>query len=139
MSSGDAHSLVVSVPGAGDQTFSFSGAPFERKHFDVEVNLASADAPAASASASHHPVRGGAPVAQSGKLNVGATGGWCNVTVDGVARGATPVAGVDLSAGSHKVTCAPADGKAQTAMVVVPADGTAALPIHPRAVTLVRR
>ena len=60
----------------------------------------------------------------NGKLNVGASGGWCNVTVDGVARGATPVAGIDLSAGPHKVTCAPSDGKTQTATVVIPADAT---------------
>ena len=65
-----------------------------------------------------------AAAAGNGKLNVGATGGWCNVTVDGVARGATPVAGIDLSAGPHKVTCAPADGKPQTASVVVTPDRT---------------
>ncbi len=61
----------------------------------------------------------------SGKLNVGASGGWCNVTIDGVARGATPIAGIDLSAGPHKVTCAPPDGKVQTASVAIPAEGTA--------------
>ena len=41
------------------------------------------------------------------------------------ARGATPVAGVELSAGPHRVTCTTAEGKAQSATVVVPADGTA--------------
>ena len=63
--------------------------------------------------------------AGNGKLNVGASGGWCNVTVDGAARGATPVAGLELSAGSHRVTCTTADGKAQSATVNVPVDGTA--------------
>jgi hypothetical protein len=47
------------------------------------------------------------------------------VNVDGVARGATPVAGLELSAGAHKVTCTTADGKTQQATVVVPVDGTA--------------
>jgi hypothetical protein len=60
-----------------------------------------------------------------GKLNVGASGGWCNVSVDGASRGATPVAGVELSAGAHKITCTTADGKTMQATVNVPADGTA--------------
>jgi hypothetical protein len=47
------------------------------------------------------------------------------VTVDGAPRGATPVAGVELSAGTHRVTCTTAEGKAQSATVTVPADGTA--------------
>lgn len=127
VSSGELHTLVVSVPGASDQSFSFSGSPFETKHFDVVLDRAANDL--ALAAASRRPAHGSAapgPVAPagSGKLNVGASGGWCNVTVDGVARGATPVAGIDLSAGPHKITCAPADGKAQTATVVIPADGT---------------
>ena len=55
---------------------------------------------------------------------MGASGGWCNVTVDGVARGATPIAGLDLGAGPHRVACTAPDGKAQTATVTVAADGT---------------
>jgi hypothetical protein len=54
---------------------------------------------------------------------VGATGGWCDVTVDGVARGATPVAGIELSAGPHVVTCTSTTGTA-SATVIVPADET---------------
>ena len=34
-------------------------------------------------------------------------------------------AGLELSAGPHKVTCTTADGKAQNAVVTVPADGVA--------------
>jgi hypothetical protein len=55
---------------------------------------------------------------------VGASGGWCNVTVDGAARGATPVAGIELPAGPHRVSCVTSDGKTQTASVNVSADGT---------------
>jgi hypothetical protein len=58
-------------------------------------------------------------------MNVGASGGWCNVTVDGVAKGATPVAGLELSAGPHRVTCTSAEKGTMSATVVVPADGTA--------------
>ena len=139
VSSGDKHTLVVSVPGASEQTFSFSGAPFEKKHFDVVLDKDATDAPSApgGTSSGHHahasanaaPQSANAPASAApvgtGKLNVGASGGWCNVTVDGVARGATPVAGIDLGVGPHKVTCTLADGKAQTAMVTVNADATA--------------
>jgi serine/threonine-protein kinase len=68
---------------------------------------------------------GPAVAAGSGKLNVGARGGWCNVVVDGAARGPTPVAGVVLSAGTHTVTCTPEGGHPQSASVRVEPDATA--------------
>ena len=120
ISSGDQHRLVVSAPGYGDQSFTFIGAPQEKKHFDVALQKES-----------HRrrpdpgPVASDPSPAGNGKLNVGATGGWCNVTVDGQAKGATPVAGLALPAGQHKLTCTPADGKVQSATVTVPVDGTA--------------
>ncbi len=119
VSSGDQHRLVVSAPGYADQSFTFIGAPQEKKHFDVALQKES------------HRHRDPAPVGSdpspvgNGKLNVGATGGWCNVTVDGQMKGATPVAGLALPAGLHKLTCTPADGKVQSATVTVPVDGTA--------------
>jgi serine/threonine-protein kinase len=132
VTSGEPHKLVVSVPGFADQTFGFSGSPYEKKHFDVTLDHPASDAPSSSAGAPHHGSSHPStppPVANqggggSGKLNVGATGGWCNVTVDGVARGATPVAGIELGAGSHRVTCTGPDGKAQTSSVNVSADST---------------
>ena len=126
VSSGVTHTLVVSIPGASDQTFSFSGSPFEKKHFDVVASRVDdtrgADSVGAgggsSSSSGHHSsshASAAAPPAAtptaapaaaqpvgSGKLNVGASGGWCNVTVDGVSKGATPVAGIDVSAGPHQ-------------------------------------
>ncbi|WP_394832709.1 protein kinase [Pendulispora rubella] len=60
-----------------------------------------------------------------GKLNVAAAGGWCDVSVDGKSFGPTPVASIELSAGFHRVTCTPAEGKAQSANVRVPPAGTA--------------
>jgi len=68
---------------------------------------------------------GPALAAGSGKLNVGARGGWCNVVIDGAARGPTPVAGVVLSAGTHTVTCSPEGGHPQSASVRVEPDATA--------------
>ena len=125
VTSGVSHKLVVTSPGFSEQTVSFTGNAMETKRLEVSLEKAPEKHTA-------NPARtnaGGAvtPAAQAGagKLNVGASGGWCNVTVDGTARGATPVAGVELSAGTHRVTCTTADGKAQSATVTVPADGTA--------------
>jgi hypothetical protein len=61
----------------------------------------------------------------TGKLNVSAHGGWCNIAIDGAARGPTPVAGIVLSAGPHSVTCTPEGGKTMAATVKVEPDATA--------------
>jgi serine/threonine-protein kinase len=138
VASGIEHKVVITAPGFLDQTMTFIGDPMERKHMDVLLAKPLAVEP------TPRPNRGGgsrqdpAPVVTSagnaspppqpqgtGKLNVGASGGWCNVTVDGVPRGATPVAGLEMSSGPHRVTCTPEGGKAQSAVVNVPADGTA--------------
>ena len=64
-------------------------------------------------------------VAGTGKLNVAARGGWCNVAVDGAGRGPTPVAGIVLPAGPHTVTCTPEGGHPMAATVKVESDATA--------------
>ncbi|HEY8079872.1 MAG TPA: serine/threonine-protein kinase [Labilithrix sp.] len=122
VTSGVSHKLVVSAPGYLDQTLSFSGNAMETKHLDVTLDKAP------PRSNSIRPQPGPTPTPQpagNGKLNVGASGGWCNVTVDGAPRGATPVAGLELSAGAHRVTCSTSEGKTQSATVNVPVDGTA--------------
>ena len=64
--------------------------------------------------------------AATGKLNVSARGGWCNLSVDGAGRGPTPVAGIVLPAGTHTVTCTPdGGGRAMSATVRVDPDATA--------------
>jgi eukaryotic-like serine/threonine-protein kinase len=117
VSSGDMHKLVVSAPGYVDQTVQFMGSPQERKRVDVVMQKET------------HRTHGGpavaVPAAGTGKMNIGAAGGWCNVSVDGVAHGATPVAGLEMAAGAHRVTCTPPDHAPMSATVVVPADGTA--------------
>jgi serine/threonine-protein kinase len=53
------------------------------------------------------PTAGGA----TGKLIVIATGGgWCNAAVDGRSLGPTPTGAVELSAGSHSVSCTDSNG-----------------------------
>jgi serine/threonine-protein kinase len=125
LTSGVSHKLVVAATGYVDQTVTFSGNPLETKKLDVTLEKA----PDPKHGSLPRPTGGGpapTPTPQgSGKLNVGASGGWCNVTVDGAARGATPVAGLELPAGPHKITCTTADGKTQSATVNVTPDGVA--------------
>jgi serine/threonine-protein kinase len=124
---GTTHRLVVSAPGYSEHAVTFSGHPFEKKTFDVVLEKL-VEAPS-RASAAHiaRSVAAPAPAAAGGvgKLNVSAAGGWCNVTVDGSAKGPTPVAGIELPAGPHKVTCAAESGPSQTATVVVAPGETA--------------
>jgi serine/threonine-protein kinase len=132
VTAGESHRLVVQAPGYASQSLSFVGSPDEHKH--LEVTLPRADSPHAF----DRPARGGGPgvvaampapaaaaPAATGKLNVSAHGGWCNVVVDGAARGPTPIAGIVLPAGSHTVSCTPEGGKALSASVKVEADSTA--------------
>ncbi len=117
LASGDQHKVVVDAPGYAEQSFAFIGAPQETKHLDVTL-----------VKEAHHHTGGAVSPPQpsgSGKLNVATSSGWCNVSIDGAAKGATPVAGIELPAGPHKVTCTTAEGKVQSATVNVPADGTA--------------
>ena len=126
VASGVSHKIVVSAPGFQDHTVTVSGGPQERKLVNIELEKApEKHAPVAAAGTAAAVTAPDPKPAGKGKLNVGASGGWCNVTVDGAGRGATPVAGLELSAGPHRVTCTTAEGKAQTATVTVPADGTA--------------
>ena len=136
VASGIEHKVAVSAPGYLEQDFVFMGEPMDHKHIDVtlgkSIALDRSGRPAAT-QRSDVPVVATQTATQAavsaptgvGKLNVGATGGWCNVTVDGAPRGATPVAGLELSSGSHRVTCTPEGGKPQSTTVNVPIDGTA--------------
>jgi len=82
---------------------------------------------AAAPRSQEKPAQATAPAvaAGSGKLNVAARGGWCNVAIDGASRGPTPVAGVVVSAGTHTVTCTPEGGRPLSASVKVETDATA--------------
>ncbi len=55
----------------------------------------------------------------NGRLSVATTQGWCSVSVDGVARGVTPIASLELTAGTHRVDCVPPNGKARAANVSI--------------------
>jgi serine/threonine-protein kinase len=121
VTAGEEHQLVVWAPGYAVQTVAFTGATGEKKHFDVALVKAEGARPSERAAAAAPAVVN----AGSGKLNVSAHGGWCNVSIDGAAKGPTPIAGVVLPAGTHTVTCTPEGGKTMSAAVKVEADGTA--------------
>jgi serine/threonine protein kinase len=65
------------------------------------------------------------PAKGNGRLSVVANPGWCSVSVDGVARGVTPVQFFELGAGAHRIDCVPPSGKPKSANITV-AEGSAA-------------
>jgi hypothetical protein len=85
----------------------------------IEVPVISVDSlPVATKSAPPKP-------AGSGRLAIVASPGSCSVSIDGVSRGLTPVAGVELTAGLHKIECTPPVGRAKTVSVTI-SDGASA-------------
>jgi serine/threonine-protein kinase len=63
------------------------------------------------------------PVKGNGRLSIAASPGHCAVSVDGVPRGPTPLAPLELPAGTHRVDCATASGKSRAATVTVAEGG----------------
>ncbi len=61
----------------------------------------------------------------AGRLLVVASSGWCNVSVDGVPRGATPLPPLELTQGAHNLECKPPSGKTRVARVNVQDGATA--------------
>jgi hypothetical protein len=57
--------------------------------------------------------------AGSGRLAIVASPGQCAVSVDGVAKGSTPIGGLELAAGPHRIDCAPPSGKPKTVSVTI--------------------
>ena len=126
VTSGVSHKLVVTAPGFAEQTVSFTGNAMETKRLEVSLEKAPekhAANPARTNSGGHRDGRAAAGRRRQAQRR--RVRRMVQRHVDGAARGATPVAGLELSAGTHRVTCTTADGKAQSATVTVPADGTA--------------
>jgi len=141
ITSGDQHKLVVGAPGYVDQSFTFIATPQETKRFDVvlvkEARHSHGSSTAGTSGTSVVAVVPSGtnpppdvtpppppPPAGKGKLSVGVNTGWCNVSVDGVARGSTPLANLEVSAGYHRLVCTPPDAPAMTTGVNVSADNT---------------
>ena len=106
---GEPHSVVVTAPGFVSRTLKVTGELGETKRLDASLDKVPTGGGAVAVKASGKetaPQPGG-----SGKLMVSASGGWCNVSVDGKPQGATPTGTIELSAGGHSVSCTDANGK----------------------------
>jgi serine/threonine-protein kinase len=129
LASGVEHKVVVTAPGYREQTLTFLGGAMEKKQLEVTLEKLPASHGHTTAHATAPTGATQTPTAVApagnGKLNVSASGGWCNITVDGAAKGPTPVAGIELAAGPHRVVCAPEGKPALTATVTVTPDGVA--------------
>jgi len=65
------------------------------------------------------------PAHGTGRLLIGASPGWCTITIDGMKRGPTPVPAVDLSAGLHVIRCDSPSGKTKTDSIYIKDGATA--------------
>ncbi len=97
-------------------TASSPQAAFELSNDPPTINVDSL--PSASARTPNAAAKG------PGKLWISAAPGWCNVTVDGKAQGATPVTDIDLPSGAHSVKCVSATGKTEWMVVQIYPGGT---------------
>ena len=66
-----------------------------------------------------------APDHGTGRLMIGASPGWCTVSVDGQKQGPTPLPAIDLPAGQHQLRCEPPNGRAKSASVNIQDGATA--------------
>ena len=105
---GDAHTIIVSAAGFVTKTMKVTGEIGETKKLDGALDkiVAGGPGPAKTGEPAVAP-----PPTGNGKLMVSASGGWCNVSIDGKPQGATPTGAVDLSAGVHTVSCTDSNGK----------------------------
>jgi len=55
----------------------------------------------------------------NGRLAIVASPGSCSVSIDGLARGTTPLGGLELPAGPHRIDCAPPSGRPKTVSVTI--------------------
>jgi serine/threonine-protein kinase len=133
---GESHTLVVSAVGFTTKTIKVKGDLGEVKRVDVGAAKSDgtpsvappstmiATPPTTHSPTTPTPTTTTPATGATGKMMVSASGGWCNVSIDGGGHGATPIGAVELSAGNHSVVCTDADGKAQRRTVAVAAGET---------------
>jgi serine/threonine-protein kinase len=104
---GESHTLVLTAPGHLPKTHKLNGAIGESKKLDGALDRL----PSGGRDPRPTTAEPKVAAAGSGKLMISASGGWCNVSVDGKPQGATPTGALELPAGTHTVTCTDASGK----------------------------
>ena len=115
--------VMASAATQGSAASAATGAVVEPKPPPAAVPSASASAEVPVISVDSLPVALRASKG-SGRLSITASPGWCSVSVDGVARGVTPMTGFEATSGPHRIDCVPPTGKPRTASVTVPEGGT---------------
>jgi len=65
------------------------------------------------------------PQHTAGHLLIGASPGWCAISVDGMKRGPTPLPAIDLSPGLHVIRCDSPSGKSKTDSIYIKDGATA--------------
>jgi serine/threonine-protein kinase len=103
------HKLVLSASGHLPQTFTFTVKKGETK--TIEATLVKGEPGAAGTGAPGDTQTPDKPKGGSGKVNVAAKGGYCDVSINGRSAGPTPVAGVVVAEGPVSVTCKTPGGK----------------------------
>jgi serine/threonine protein kinase len=120
LSAGDEHKVVVGAAGYAAKTANFSAQQGETKTIELTLEKARpGDSSSTGGSAPPPTDKPAAPSGGSGKLNVAARGGYCNVSVDGAGHGPTPVGGIVLPAGTHRVSCKPDSGSPMSQVVKI--------------------
>jgi hypothetical protein len=112
-----------------------SGGPHSLPSSPVDPTpVAAAEPPPAATGAGGVPVISidSLPVAPSaepphgtGRLLIGASPGWCAISVDGMKRGPTPLPAIDLSPGLHVIRCDSPNGKTKTDSIYIKDGATA--------------
>jgi serine/threonine-protein kinase len=118
------HKLAVAANGFAPKVTTFQAGPNETKTFALQLEREKPGAKKDDKPPGDEPKE--PPKATgAGKLNVGSRGGYCQVSVDGRGYGPTPVGGISLPAGPHRVTCRADSGKTYSSGVKIEPDQTA--------------
>ncbi len=103
-----------------DSAMPLSAAPIEPKH-----TVTTPQPPPTASTSAEVPVISvdSLPFASrtkgAARMAITATPGWCSVSIDGVARGVTPLTALDLPAGAHRIDCVPPSGRPRSTTVTV--------------------
>jgi serine/threonine-protein kinase len=117
------HRVTVASAGYAARSMTFMGGPNDTKTITLDLDR---DEGAKHASKSDDPPPSGASSKGGvGKLNIGSRGGFCTASVDGTSYGVTPVGGITLPAGPHRVSCRSDGGKSYSQSVSIEPDQTA--------------
>jgi serine/threonine-protein kinase len=130
LTAGEEHRIVLAAAGYAPKTVVVTAQPNETKTIQDHLvkgtgdanALVAAAAPSAAPSAS--PAAAPAATGGTGKVRVGAKGGFCTVSINGTSYGPTPVEAT-VAAGAARVSCKPDSGATMAQSVHVTAGETA--------------